>query len=99
MISISLQIAFNAFYHTQSSADKCTLYSDRNLINRRNVVTDVKTRVSACKQFFNVSLDARVTAAALQELGMEDINAVPAEDKFPYKYMLSTQSNDERKRS
>ncbi len=93
-----LQIAFNAFYHTQSTADKCTLYSDRNLINRRNVVTDVKTRVSACKQFFNLSLDARVTAAALEELGMADIDELPSEDRFPYQYMVSSQSDEERKK-
>eukprot|EP00112_Aurelia_sp_Birch-Aquarium-sp1_P017402 Seg4027.1 transcript_id=Seg4027.1/GoldUCD/mRNA.D3Y31 product="hypothetical protein" protein_id=Seg4027.1/GoldUCD/D3Y31 len=92
-----LQIGFDAFYHPQSSDDKCTLYSDRNLINRRNVVTDVKSRVSACKQFFNISLEAGIVAAALLELGLEDTTAIPSEEKFPYAYMMSTTLEERKK--
>ncbi len=38
--------------------DQCTLYLDRNLINRWNVVEEVKTKFSACKQFFNMEIEA-----------------------------------------
>lgn len=46
----SFQVAFDHFYNPGAAADQCTLFSDRNLINRRNVVEDVKKKFSACKQ-------------------------------------------------
>lgn len=39
--------------------------SDKILINRRNVVTEVKKNYAACRQFLEVELDARILAAAL----------------------------------
>ena len=53
-----------------------------NLINRRNVVNDVSKKVSACKKFFMLEVKAQVVAAAINELGMEDIDSSPSEEKF-----------------
>ena len=52
--------------------DKCTLYSDRNLINRRNVKSDVDSAVNADRRFFELEVKARVVAAAMMELGIDD---------------------------
>jgi hypothetical protein len=41
------------------------LFLDRNLVNRRKAVEEVKKNYNACKQFFNLEIDARVIAAAL----------------------------------
>ncbi|XP_028413964.1 uncharacterized protein LOC114536823 [Dendronephthya gigantea] len=77
-----LEYIFSHFYHPVATNDKCTLYSDRNLINRRNVRTDVSKDVSACKKFFLLELDARIVAATMNELGIEDIDATPSTDKL-----------------
>ena len=42
------KVAFKNFYNTKSAGDKCTLYSDRNLINRRNVRENVDAAVNPC---------------------------------------------------
>ena len=55
------------------SGDECTLYSDRNLINRRNVSSDVDAAVNPCRKFFDLEVKARLIAAALHELGMNNI--------------------------
>ena len=60
-------------------------------------MTDVKSRVSACKQFFSISLEARIIAAALLELGLEDMTAIPSEEKFPYAYMMSTTLEEQKR--
>ena len=61
-------VAFGYFYNPSAISDQCTLYADRNLINRRNVVEEVKKNFDACKQFFNLEIEARVVAAALKIL-------------------------------
>ena len=60
-------------YNTKSAGDKCTVYSDRNLINRRNVSSDVDAAVNPCRKFFDLEVKARLIAAALHELGMNNI--------------------------
>ena len=47
-----MQVIWNRLYNTKSSMDHCTLYQLRDLINRRNVVTEVKKDVNACEDFF-----------------------------------------------
>ena len=46
-------------------SDSCTLGSDKVLINRRNVTSQVKKRYAACKKFREVELESRVVAAML----------------------------------
>lgn len=65
------------FYKTKSAGDKRTLYSDRNLINRRNVSSDVDAAVNPRGKFFDLEVNARLIAAALNELGMSDISDSP----------------------
>ena len=49
---LSSQFAFDRLYSQASSRDKCTLYSDRNLINRRNVKARVDSAVKPAHSFF-----------------------------------------------
>jgi hypothetical protein len=58
------------------------LYSDRNLINRRTVRADVSKDVSACKKFFLLELEARIVAATMVLLEMEDIDDTPSLSKL-----------------
>ena len=79
---MSLQIAFSNLYKAASASDKCTLYCDRNLINRRNVKSDVSSAVNACRRFFQLEVEARVIAGGLAVLGIENLNGEPEEKIF-----------------
>lgn len=67
------KVAFKNFYNTKSAGDKCTLYSDRNLINRRNVRENVDAAVNPCRKFFELEIKARLVASAVHELGMNNL--------------------------
>ena len=54
-----------------SAGDKCTIHSDRNLGNRRNVKGDVTAAANACRRFFVLEVEARIIAATLQIMGMQ----------------------------
>ena len=60
------------------------MYSDRNLINRRNVKARVDSAVKPAHSFFDLCLKARVIAAALEILHLNSIDdtcdAVPKAD-------------------
>ena len=81
------QVAFNNFYNAASTADKCTMYSDRNLINRRNVKSDVSSAANPCRRFFQLEVEARIIGAAvkviLPKLGTEQIT-----ERFISKYFV-----------
>ena len=59
------------------------MYSDRNLINQRNVKADVHEAYTQCKDFFMLEFEARVVAAALKILGMSSIDSMPVTFKIP----------------
>ena len=64
-------------YHTSSANDFCSLYADRNLINRRNVTADVTKAFAPDKQMFLLAVHARIIAAAMKELEMKNMNELP----------------------
>lgn len=68
-----IQVAFSNLYSGASAADKCPLYSDRNLVNRRNVKEGVTAAANACRRFFQLEVEARVIAAAIELLGMTSL--------------------------
>ena len=67
---------------TSSAQDKCTLYSDRNLKNRRNVVSDVTKGYAPDKQMFLLALKSRIVTAVMIELGMERVDGKPTKNEF-----------------
>ena len=56
------------------------MFADRNLVNRRNVVTEVKKKFKACQDFFLMEVEARVVAATLTILGINSLDDQPAEE-------------------
>ena len=75
-----MQVAFSHFHSAASTGDKCTLYSDRNLINRRNVKGDVDSAVNAARRFFLTEVEDKIVAAAMTELGMDEFHSTPEND-------------------
>lgn len=83
------------FYKTGCN-DRCTLGSDKVLINRRNVVTEVKKRFAACKKFLELELEARVSAATLTILRIERLDEKPDEDVLPSALKNASKSDKKR---
>eukprot|EP00794_Sanderia_malayensis_P019677 gene19677-21623_t len=77
-INKGLEVAFSRLYSGVSVADKCTLYSDRNLINKTNVKADVIGNVNACRRFFTLEVEAHIVAAAMEELELNEIDETPS---------------------
>lgn len=75
--------------------DRCTLGSDRFLINRRNVMKEVKKRYSACKSFLSLALEARIIAATLTLLQIDSMEDEPCNTNLPSN--LSNASKAEKK--
>ena len=71
------QVLFSRLHNPVSAADKCTMFSDRNLINRRSVKKDVDSAVNANRRFFTLEVQSRVVAAGMIEIGMESLEEEP----------------------
>ena len=80
---LSMQLCFKRHYSSDSGGDKCTLFCDRNNINRRNVKSDVTSAYSPDRAMFTLAVKARIVVAALSILGMSDINGKPTRNTFP----------------
>lgn len=59
------------------------MFADSVLINRRNVGADVRSRYSACKQFFLLEIECRVVAAAMVILNLKSLDDFPDEKHLP----------------
>ena len=70
------------------------MYSDRNLVNRRNVKSDVSAAANACRRFFQLEVEARIIAAALSILGMKKMD-----DEKPIRNMFEGTSTTDNKKS
>ena len=63
--------------------DGGTLYQLRNLINRRNVVKDPSSNVTACEDFFLHVVEAHIVTACMTTFGMSSVDDSPSTDLFP----------------
>ena len=81
--SFHLQLIYERFYSTVSANDKCTLFADRNSINRRNVKADAHHAYAPNKQMFLLAVKARIVASAMKILGMVEIDGVPTVHCYP----------------
>ena len=70
------------------------MFSDSVLINRRNVSSDVKSKVTACEQFFLMEVECRITAAAMEEHHIKDINEMPSKSCMSYNLVTRTEKRD-----
>ena len=71
-------------YKTDSSQDGGTLYQLRNLINRKNVVSDPKKDMNACEDFLELITNAHILAAAMQKFNMNSLtDPLKSSEIFP----------------
>ena len=61
---------YNRFYKGGSNLDGSTLIQLRNLINRRNVATDISGWFNEAVDFFELVVLRHITAAAMHYFGM-----------------------------
>ncbi len=52
-------------------------------MNCRNIGSDVKSRVSASKEFMFLEVKSRVIAAVLENMGIESMEEIPSDDVLP----------------
>ena len=82
------------------------MFSDRTLINRRNVTGDPKAAYRPNRDFLRIVLKSRVIAAAMKLLGLEDKSSLPSQyppppqtatrsQKYDYLMRISTAIVDE----
>lgn len=93
-LNTCLQMIYQRFYSAKSDGDMCTMFSDRTLINRRNVLSDPKNAYAANRDFLVLELKARVIAAAMNVLGFESLTAAPS--KFPIPEGLQNKPRSEQ---
>lgn len=60
----------------------CTVFAERNLVNRRNVKTDTHHSYAANKQMFLLSVKSLIVVAAMQVLGLETIDGMATTLRF-----------------
>lgn len=77
MLPYYLQLTFKKFFSAKSDGDTCSLYSDRTLIDRRNVKAEPQSAYRADRDFLVLVIQARVIAAAMTELGFTDKSSQP----------------------
>ena len=79
-----LQLLFRRFNSGSSSNDECTMYFDRNVINRRNVREDPHTAYRPNRDFLLIlEVTARVVAAAYDVLAISSESTQPKNLPIP----------------
>ena len=63
--------------------DNCTMFADRNLINRRNVTNDPKSSYRPNRDFLSIVFKSRVIGAAMEVLGFSSKTSTPTKYKLP----------------
>ena len=81
-------------YDELSGCDKCTMFSDKKLVNRRNLKKEVTTAANACRRFCILEVEARIVAATLHISGMNKVD-----DQEPTTCKLSPSATVEDKKS
>ncbi len=83
---------YSRFFDGRSTIDSCMMFSDRNLINRRNVTSDVKSSYRPDRDFLEIIFQSRVIAAAKKVLGFENKAAKPTKFNLPSRMDLLKKS-------
>jgi len=80
---ICLQLIYQRFYSTVSANDKCTLFADRNSINRKNVKADAHHAYAPNNQMFLLAVKSRIVASAMKILGLKQLDGSPTAYHYP----------------
>ncbi|KAL5475266.1 hypothetical protein EMCRGX_G027343 [Ephydatia muelleri] len=70
------QVVWKRLYSTCSGIDGGTLFQLRNLINRRNVVKDVKKDLNSCEEFMELITKAHILSAAMTVAEVQDLQGL-----------------------
>ena len=71
-----LQVVRKRLYSTCSGIDGGTLLQLRNVINRRNVVKDVKKDLNSCEEFMELVTTAHILSAAITLAEVKDLQGL-----------------------
>ena len=77
LCELSMQVIWKRLYKSTSARDRATMYSLRNVINRRNVVERPMKAVNACEEFFLLVVESHILTGAMSVFDMESADAVP----------------------
>lgn len=71
------------------------MFSDQNLVNRRNVKGDVIAAANPCRRFFQLEGETRIITAALKILGLNSLDPKekPTKNVFPNQEDTSTKQD------
>lgn len=72
------QLIYSRLFSGKSDSDLCTLFSDRTLLNRRNVTGDPHSSYRANRDFLHIIFHSQVITAAMTVLGFADKSSAPA---------------------
>ena len=72
--------------------DTGTLFQLRNVINRRNVITDVSKDLTACKEFMQLATIAHVMSAAIHIAGVTNMSELSSKIMSTDKPMAAVKS-------
>ena len=87
------QLIYSRFYNGKSANDSCTLFSDKNLLNQRNVTGDVQSSYRADRDFLEIVFQSRIIAAAKKVLGFENKTGKPTKFNLPSNMDLMKKSD------
>lgn len=88
-----LDVIWKYFYDTFSAKEHGTSYQLKNLINRTHI-TKPKQDFNACDDYFEIVMTGYISAAAMDTLAMDDLDATPA---IPSAEIAWMENDDERK--
>lgn len=78
-----MQVIWKRLFSTASGMDGGTLYQLKNLINRRNVVSEPKKDMNACEDFFVLVVEGHIVTAAMTVFDMSSEKDRPSKEVFP----------------
>lgn len=69
----------------------------KNVVNRTNVVKNPKTNFNACDDSFQIIVTSHILAAAMEVLGMSNLDDTPSEDVLPSPDLIWMETDEVRK--
>ncbi|KAL5488698.1 hypothetical protein EMCRGX_G017679 [Ephydatia muelleri] len=89
---IDAQVIWKRLYSSCSGMDTGTLFQLRNVINRRNVITDVSKDLTACEEFMQLATIAHVVSAAIHIAGVTNMSELSSKIMSTDKPMAAVKS-------
>ncbi|KAL5510576.1 hypothetical protein EMCRGX_G006142 [Ephydatia muelleri] len=87
-----MEVIWKRLYSSCSGMDTGTLLQLRNVINRRNVITDVSKDLTACEEFMQLATIAHVVSAAIHIAGVTNMSELSSKIMSTDKPMAAVKS-------